>query len=251
MRLGASLVHLSDGPPFAVARWADRLVTAGFESLWTPCIIGRGSLVPDPFVTLAAAATATQDVELGTATVQVPLFHPADLAYRVLSLMSVCGGRLTLGVSPGSTETDFATLDRDYTTRFATFHRNTDRLRVLLAQGRDEHAVLTSAPPAGGRPALLLGSWGANVERAARDFDGWLASGYRRTPDQIIAAHERYRAAGGRRAIVCAIPLDSRDDLEPTAEVLRRYAQAGFDDAVVLIGPGGPDPEEVRALLPR
>ena len=182
---------------------------------------------------------------------QVPLYHPADLAHRVLSLMLVCGDRLTLGVSPGSTETDFATLDRDYTARFATFHRNTARLRVLLAHGRDEHADLAPAAVAGGGPALLLGSWGANVERAARDFDGWLASGYRRTPDQIIAAHERYRAAGGRRAIVCAIGLDSRDDLEPTGEVLRRYAQAGFDDAVVLIGPGGPDPEEVRALLPR
>lgn len=250
MRLGATLAHLADAPPFAVARWANRLVAAGFESLWTPHIIGRGSLIPDPFVTLATAAMATQDVELGTATVQVPLYHPADLAHRVLSLMSVCGDRLTLGVSPGSTQTDFATLDRDYTARFATFHRNTGRLRVLLAHGRDEYADLTPAV-AGGRPPLLLGSWGANVERAARDFDGWLASGYRRTPDQIIAAHERYRAAGGRRALVCAIPLDSRDDLEPTGEALRRYARAGFDDAVVLIGPGGPDPGEVRALLPR
>jgi alkanesulfonate monooxygenase SsuD/methylene tetrahydromethanopterin reductase-like flavin-dependent oxidoreductase (luciferase family) len=249
MRLGATLVHLSDAPPFPVARWADRLVAAGFESLWTPHIIGRGTLVPDPFVTLAAAATATQDVELGTATVQVPLYHPADLAHRVLSLMPVCGGRLTLGVSPGSTETDFATLDRDYSTRFATLHRNVARLRVLLENGRDEHAVLAPAP-VGSRPALLLGSWGANVERAARDFDGWLASGYRTTPDQIIAALERYRAAGGRRAIVCAIPVNSRDDLEPTGGALRRYAQAGFDDAVVAIGPNGPDPEEVRALFP-
>ena len=251
MRLGATLAHLSDAPPFAVGQWADRLVTAGFESLWTPNIVGRGSLIPDPFVTLATAAAATPDVELGTATVQVPLYHPADLAHRVLSLMAACGGRLTLGVSPGSTETDFATLDRDYPARFATFHRNVARLRVLLENGRDEHAVLTPAAPAGGRPPLLLGSWGANVERAARDFDGWLASGYRRTPDQIIAAHERYRAAGGRRAIVCAIPLSSRDDLGPTGEALRRYARAGFDDAVVVMAPGGPEPEEVRALLPR
>lgn len=67
---------------------------------------------------------------------------------------------------------------------------------------------------------------GADDATAARDFDGWLASGYRSTPDQIMAAHERYRAAGGQRAIVCAIPLDSRDDLGPTGEVLRRYARA-------------------------
>src|SRR5215831_20165333 len=60
VRLGATLAHLSDAPPFAIARWADRLVTAGFESLWTPHIIGRGALIPDPFVTLATAATATQ-----------------------------------------------------------------------------------------------------------------------------------------------------------------------------------------------
>lgn len=59
-------------------------------------MIGRGYLVPDPFVTLAVAATATRDVEVGTATVQVPLHHPADLAHRILSLMSVCGDRLTL-----------------------------------------------------------------------------------------------------------------------------------------------------------
>ncbi len=44
--------------------------------------------------------------------------------------------------------------------------------------------------------------------------------------------------------------MNSRDDLEPTGGALRRYAQAGFDDAVVAIGPNGPDPEEVRALFP-
>ncbi|MDT7703976.1 MAG: hypothetical protein QOJ30_6301 [Pseudonocardiales bacterium] len=250
MRLGATLAHLSDARPFAVAEWARRLVGAGFESLWTPQIIGRGSLVPDPFVTVAVAATATEGVEVGTATVQVPLHHPADLAHRILSLMSVCGDRLTLGISPGSTEADYAALDRDYIARFRTFDQNVARLRVLLAHGRDERADLAPAASATGGPPLLLGSWGANVERAAREFDGWLASGYRRTTDQIIAAHERYRAAGGQRAIVCAARLSGTDDLGPTGEQLQRYAEAGFDDAVVLIEPGGPDPEKVRALLP-
>lgn len=251
MRLGATLAHLSPAPPIALAERSRRLVGAGFESLWIPQVVGRGYLVPDPFVALAVAATATEDVELGTATVQVPLHHPADLAHRVLSLLSVCGDRLTLGVSPGSTATDSAALDRDHAARFRTFDEHLARLRVLLARGRDERVDLAPAAVAAGGPPLLLGSWGAKVERAAREFDGWLASGYRSTPDQILAAHERFRAAGGRRAVVCAVPVLGREDLGPTGEALHRYAEAGLDDAVVLIGPDGPDPEQVRALLPR
>jgi hypothetical protein len=49
---------------------------------------------------------------------------------------------------------------------------------------------------------------------------------------------------------VCAIPLTGKDDLGPVGEQLQRYAEAGFDDAVVLIGPQGPDPGQVRALFP-
>jgi hypothetical protein len=64
MRLGAPLAHLSDAPPFSVADWGERLVTAGFESLWTPRIVGRGPLAPDPFVTLATAAAVTQDIRV-------------------------------------------------------------------------------------------------------------------------------------------------------------------------------------------
>ncbi|WP_020497564.1 LLM class flavin-dependent oxidoreductase [Sciscionella marina] len=247
MRLGATLAHLAPGPPIAIAEWAKRLAGEGFESLWTPQVIGRGILVPDPFVSLAAATTATEHVEVGTATLQVPLHHPADLAHRILSLMTVCGDRLTLGLSPGSDETDYAVFDRDHSARFRTFDENLPRLRHLLAHGRDSDADLA---PAGGTPPVLLGSWGAKVERAAREFDGWLVSAHRRSTDQIIAAHERYRAAGGTRAIVCAVPLSGPGDLGPTGEVLQRYAEAGFDDAVVLIGPDGPAPAQVRALFP-
>lgn len=254
MRLGATLAHLSPAPPYPVAEWARRLVGAGFESLWIPQVIGRGHLVPDPFVTLAVAATATATatadggVEVGTATVQVPLHHPADLAHRILSLASVCGDRLTIGLSPGWNTVDFATFDRDHAGRFRTFDLNVQRLRVLLAHGRDDRADLDPAPAA--TPPLLLGSWGVNVEKAARGFDGWLASDDRRSTDEIVAAHDRYRAAGGARAMVCTIRLSATEDLGPTGERLRCYAQAGFDDAIVLIEPGGPDPEQVRALLP-
>lgn len=250
MRLGATLVHLSPSHPRDVADWSRQLVAAGFESLWVPQVIGRGTLVPDPFVTLAVAATATEGVELGTATLQVPLHHPAELAHRILSLQAVCGRRLSIGVSPGSTAADYAALGRDHSTRFGVFDRNLARLRVLLAEGGDADADLAPPAPAAGGPPLLLGSWGAKVERAAREFDGWLVAASRVAPDDVLAAHERYRAAGGQRAIVCGLRLAAPEDLEPMATALRRYAAAGFDDAVVVIEPGGPTPEQVAALRP-
>ncbi|MHA3701455.1 LLM class flavin-dependent oxidoreductase [Jatrophihabitans sp. YIM 134969] len=233
MRLGATLVHFADAPPFETVPWAQRLEAAGFESLWTSHVIGRATFVPDPFVTLAAAAAVTREVEIGSATVQVPLFHPADLAHRVRSLQAVCGDRLTLGVSPGSTDLDFRLLDRDHATRFRVFRENVARLRTLLPDP----------------PDLLLGTWGHNVERAATEFGGWLVSGHRVSDDAMVAALERFRAAGGRRAVVCTLPVGR--DLDATAARIRTLADAGFDDAVLLFEPGGPGPEEARTLLPR
>ena len=251
MRLGAILGHLSPEPqPVSIADRAKQFVGEGFDSLWAFHAVGRGFMVPDPFVTLAVAATATEQVELGTATVQVPLYEPADLAHRILSLKDVCGDRLTLGVGAGSTEADFLTFERDYPGRFRAFNSNLARLRVLIGEGRDERADLDPGKTTAGRTRLVLGSWGAAVERAAREFDGWVASAYRKSTDEIIAALGAYRAAGGQRAMVSTIILKDRDDLGPTGEMLHRYAEAGFDDAIVMMVPGGPDPKAVRALLP-
>jgi len=248
MRLGATLAHLSPGPPVPIGDLADTLAEAGFESLWVPQVIGRGLPTPDPFVTLAAVAAAHDGVEVGTATLQLPLSHPVDLAHRILTLRALCGDRLALGVSPGSTVRDFEALDRSFTTRFRVFDEHLARLRVLLDKGKDAGADLT--PAVTGVPPLLLGSWGAKVERAATEFDGWLASAYRRTPEEILDAHDRFRAAGGRRAVACHIAVADADELGSTRAALRRYADAGFDDAVVLIPPDGPDPAAVRALYP-
>ena len=243
MRLGATLAQLSPGPAAPIAEQAKHYVAEGFESLWIPQAVGRGFMVPDPFVTLAVAAVATEGVELGTATLQVPLYHPADLAHRILSLV-----RVRRPAHPRRQPR----VDRSRLPRLRPgLPRPLPDLRpepgppaVLLAGGRDDGADLAPAAMADGGPPLLLGSWGAKVERAAREFDGWMASAYRRTADEIIAAYERYRSAGGQRAVVCAIMLSGTDDLGPTGELLQRLADAGFDDAVVLLGPEGPDPEQ-------
>lgn len=250
MRLGALLGFL---PPEAqateLAEQAKRFVGEGFNSLWLPHAVGRGFILQDPFVGLAVLATATTGVELGTAVVQVPLYQATDLAHRIFSAMQVCGSRLTLGVGAGSTETDFIAYERDYATRFKSFNATLARLRTLLKEGKDERANLTPWDAVKGGPPLMLGSWGAGVERAAKDFAGWIASAHYRTPDQVIDALGRFRAAGGKRAIVSTIQLTPDLDLGRIKETLQRFADAGFDDAVVLIRPGGPSPTQVRGLV--
>ena len=250
MRLGAIIGFLSSQPrPTDLAEQAKRYAGEGFDSLWVAQAVGRGFMLPDPFTALAAAATATEEVELGTAVLQLPLYRPTELAHRIFSLMQICGDRLTLGLGAGSTETDFVAFECSYADRFKTFDTSLVKLKRLLAEGKDERCDLTPWKTVSGVPPLILGSWGANVERAAKDFDGWVASAFYRTADQVMDALGRYRAAGGRRAMVSSIQLTADHDPGQARAVLQRFAHAGFDDAIVLLRPGGPSPAAVRALV--
>ena len=49
--------------------------------------------------------------------------------------------------------------------------------------------------------------------------------------------------------MVSTIQLTADHDLGQARAILQRFAQAGFDDAIVLLRPDGPSPAEVRALV--
>ena len=249
MRLGALLGPVLDSGPNELAEQARMLAGEGFESLWTAQAIGRGFMIMDPILALGVAATVTQEIELGSAIIQLPLYHPADLAHRVMSLQQLCSERLLLGIGAGSTELDFDAYERDFAQRFQTFNESFVELSVALETGANATAELSPWPSVQGGPPLLYGTWGNEVERAAREFSGWIASGHYRTPDELERALKRYRAAGGQRAIVSTIQLPASRSLDETAGLLHRFEAMGFDDAVVMFLPGGVSPAEVRKLI--
>ena len=251
MRLGALLGPVPpNASPTFLAEQARTFAGEGFESLWSVQAIGRGFAITDPFVALSVAASVTEDVELGTAVVQVPLYHPVDLAHRVFSLMQICGKRFLFGVGAGSTQKDFDAFGRDYTGRFRDLASSVTALRRLFADGRLGDIDLSPWPNVRGGPPLLLGAWGGSgVERAARSYAGWIASAAYRSPAEIVGALQRFRRAGGRRAIASTIQLGASTDLVGTKDLLAEFAAAGFDDAVVMLMPGGPDAAHVRRLL--
>ena len=87
------------------------------------------------------------------------------------------------------------------------------------------------------------------MERAAREFDGWIASAHYRTAEEVVTALGRYREAGGGRAIVSTIQIAPDADLGELKARLDMFADAGFDDAVVMLLPGGHSPAEIRKLV--
>jgi alkanesulfonate monooxygenase SsuD/methylene tetrahydromethanopterin reductase-like flavin-dependent oxidoreductase (luciferase family) len=114
---------------------------------------------------------------------------------------------------------------------------------------------------------VLIGSWKGErwIPRAAREFDGWIASGAKTSLQALREGIARYRAAGGKRAIVTnvavdlTVPTEPLPDTEPfqlrcaPEEAARRLEQVrdlGFDDTVlVLKNPTEAGLAAARALL--
>jgi alkanesulfonate monooxygenase SsuD/methylene tetrahydromethanopterin reductase-like flavin-dependent oxidoreductase (luciferase family) len=243
------------GPPFVAQSLADaarNIEAAGFESAWAFDAIGRGFLHPDPLTALAIAATVTRTIEVGTGVLQVPLRNPVELAQRALTTHVVSGGRFRFGVGAGSTAADFAALGRDFTARFRTLDESLTLMRRLWNGERVGEASLAPVWPAAlGGPPILIGSWAGSrwIPRAAKEFDGWIASAAKTSYATLAEGLRRYRQAGGTRAVVTNIPVDLAapttpvGDSEPfhlrcapdaAAERLQRLAALGFDEAVLM-----------------
>jgi alkanesulfonate monooxygenase SsuD/methylene tetrahydromethanopterin reductase-like flavin-dependent oxidoreductase (luciferase family) len=112
--------------------WADR---AGFSRAWTYDHI-RWSGMPDgPWTAavplLAAAAGVTRNIRLGTLVATPNFRHPVTLAREAIALDDICGGRLDLGVGPGSEGPDATVLGQQPWTRRERLTRFAEFLEVL------------------------------------------------------------------------------------------------------------------------
>jgi len=236
-----------------IAQYARRIEGSGFPGIWVTDSVGRGRPTLDPLVALGALAAVTRRVELGTAVLQVPLRHPVDLAHRVQTVHALSGGRLRLGVGSGSTKADFDLFGADYEQRFRKLMSSLDIMRRAWRGEPVNGGTLTPWPGSEGGPPVLLGAWRNPrwIAYAAKQCQGWIASGLYSSWEDLENGMRLYREAGGSNAVLANVVVDLADRPEPgslaeRAKVslacppdearrrLKRIEQIGFDEVLVV-----------------
>jgi len=198
--------------------WADE---AGFVTAWTYDHIRWGGMPEGPWYSavpvLAAAATVTGRIRLGTLVATPNFRHPVTLAREAITLDDVSEGRLDLGLGPGSEGFDATALGQEpwsRAERLARFERFLEVLKPIVdgapatrTSVRTPHYTAQEAPSTPGtvqRPLpLTIAAGGPKGIRLAVEYGRnwvtigptWAAKGpngqVERTPETVLEAVRR------------------------------------------------------------
>lgn len=195
MKIGIGVPNPVPGTPGTTfATWARRAEERGFSGLSTIDRVVYPSF--DSLLTLAAAAGATERIELVTNILLAPAYTPVLLAKATASLDQLSNGRLTLGLAPGGRPDDYTATGRDFHTR----GRDLDATLDLLHRAWRGDDVAGVEKPVGPRPVnegrvpvLVGGTSDAALRRVTTWGVGWTAGGA--APEQAAQFVERVRTA--------------------------------------------------------
>jgi probable F420-dependent oxidoreductase len=196
-------------PPSAFNEFFRHADELGFDALWVIDRIFHNLNILDPLTLLAHAAAATSHVRLGTAVLLFAFRNPVLVAKTTATLDYLSGGRLTLGISLGGRDSEFASQGIPMKQRVSRLRENLTIMRKVWTEqnvtfhGRYYHLDQVNMEPKPvqkpGIPIPMGGSVDAVLKRSAAEADGWIA-GSRGTPDTFRKAWQKVqvyaRAAG-------------------------------------------------------
>lgn len=267
-----------------LARYAEEL---GYDSVWVSEHVFHASYVAqrlgdrpyhEALTVLAAVASATSRVRLGTSVLVLPWHHPARLAKTVSTIDALSRGRVVLGVGVGAAPDEYAALGVPFQERGAIADEMLDALKALWGEGvpsfqgkRFAFSDLPFSPKPFQKPHPPLwigGNSPAALHRVVRAGDGWhplgLSSG--ELSGRIAELREALRQAGRPHEIPVAVraileftdaPRDRpaaerascRGTTDEIAEVVGAHAAAGVTD--LILDTNTPDLERARAHAKR
>ncbi len=269
MRIGVVLLP-QDRWAVARDRWR-RAEEYGFDHAWTYDHLAWRSLADEPwFATvplLAAAATVTERIRLGTWVASPNFRHPVPFAKDVMGLDDVSEGRFVLGVGAGGQGYDAEVLGPPPTAaeRVARFAEFVDLLDELLTRPVTDRAgaryTARGARMVPGcvqqpRVPFVVAANGPRAMRvAARHGQGWATVGPALGPDAgdgrpaweawwgglggLVARFEEVAREAGRDPAtidrylnVDAAPRFSLGSADLFAECVERARELGFTDVV-------------------
>lgn len=160
-----------------------------FEALWLRDVpfnvpsFGDPGQIFDPFVYLGALAASTDRIALGTASIILPLRHPAHVAKAAATADVLSNGRVLLGVASGDRAEEYPAMGMTYEDRGQRFRDSVDYIRSVASaypNHHGAHGALTGGvdllpKPHGDRlPLLITGGSQQAPDWVAEHGDGWM-----------------------------------------------------------------------------
>lgn len=160
-----------------------RAEQAGFDSIWLGEHHNNPILHPAPLIGLAAIASRTSRIRLGTGVLLLPLYHPMMVAEEGAMVDMISGGRLILGIGAGYAPEEFAAFGCPLKERGSRMEEGASLLSRLWTEEHVTHhgrhyqvddATVAPRPDQRPRPPIWFGAWAKPaVRRAARLGDAW------------------------------------------------------------------------------
>jgi alkanesulfonate monooxygenase SsuD/methylene tetrahydromethanopterin reductase-like flavin-dependent oxidoreductase (luciferase family) len=173
----------------------------GFEGAWLPeHHLAEDGYLPSPLTVLAAVATRTRRMRIGTGVALAPLYNPVRFATDAVLVDILSNGRLDLGLAIGYRKRETAAFGVDFTRRGARFDEFLQLVTRLWAgetvdfEGKHfqiKGAAVRPPAPRGSIPLYIGGFAEKAMERVARYGQGYIGS-----PDVCDLYAEKLREQG-------------------------------------------------------
>lgn len=180
-----------------LARRAEEL---GYDTLLAPDTM----TTLEPFTALAAAATATERLRVGTFVLPAPFYPPSEIAWRALALDLLSAGRFDLGLGAGRPGAEDEVVHRER--RFGTPAERVKQLSDALHIVKEELVAAAAGrsplkPVQKPHPPILVAAAGPKMFQLAAAEADILTLGLdpRTTEDGLAAKIAELRAVAGSR----------------------------------------------------
>jgi len=198
MHIGLS--PLQSGNNFeATIQECERAEALGYDSVWLGEHHNNALLFPTPLIGLAAIASRTKRLRLGTGVLLLPLYHPLAVAEEGAMVDLISGGRLILGLGAGYAPEEFAAFGVSIRERGSRLEEGATLLHRLWTEEHVSHegrhyritnVTLGPRPVQQPRPPIWFAGWvEPAIRRAARLGDAWLGGPSARLDELVACVH--------------------------------------------------------------